>query len=328
MYHPTTRVLTVLELLQAHGRLTGAEIASRLEVNIRTARHYIEMLQDLGIPVEAERGRYGAYRLRPGYKLPPLFFTEEEAFALTLGLVVSRHLDLNAAAPAIEGTLAKIERVLPELIRTRLQALEQTLVLDTGLPHGAPTSSTLLVLSTAVKSRRQVRLRYASGQAAETERVFDPYGVVYRRGYWYTIGYCHLRHGQRLFRLDRIRQLLLLEETFTRPPDFAVLAEVERTLASVPSDWNVEVHLETTLEEAQHWISPGRVQLEAVENGVILRCQTEDLVVMARILCGLAMPFTVRRPVELRTVLRQHALSIAAYAARTEEPSRPQLPGQ
>jgi predicted DNA-binding transcriptional regulator YafY len=189
MYHPTTRVLTVLELLQAHVRLTGAEIARRLEVNIRTARHYIELLQDLGIPIEAERGRYGAYRLRPGYKLPPLFFTEDEAFALTLGLVVSRHLDLTATVPAVEGTLAKIERVLPEQVRTRLQALEQTLVLDIGIPRGTPSSSTVLVLSTAVKNGRRVRLRYQSGQAAETERVFDPYGVVYRRGYWYVFDY-------------------------------------------------------------------------------------------------------------------------------------------
>jgi predicted DNA-binding transcriptional regulator YafY len=317
MYHPTTRVLTVLELLQAHGRLTGAEIARRLEVNIRTARHYIEMLQDLGIPIEAERGRYGAYRLRPGYKLPPLFFTEEEAFALTLGLVISRHLDLTATAPAIEGTLAKIERVLPDLVRTRLQALEQTLVLDIGIPRGAPTSSTVLVLSTAIKNGRRVRLRYQSEQAAETERLFDPYGVVYRRGYWYTIGYCHLRQGQRLFRLDRISQLALLDETFIGPLAFETLEEVERALASVPSDWQVEVHLETTLEQAQHWVSPGRVQLEAVDNGVILRCQTEDLAVMARVLSGLGVPFTVRHPPELRAVLRQHALTIAAYAERS-----------
>jgi hypothetical protein len=60
-----------------------------------------------------------------------------------------------------------------------------------------------------------------------------------------------------------------------------MLEEVERSLASVPSDWQVEVRLETTLVEAQHWISPGRVQLEEVDNGVILRCQTEDLPLMA-----------------------------------------------
>ena len=319
MYHPTTRVLTVLELLQARGRMTGAELARRLEVNIRTARHYIEMLQDLGIPVEAERGRYGAYRLRPGYKLPPLFFTQEEAFALTLGLLVSRHLDLTATAPAVEGTLAKIERVLPEQVRTRLQSMEQTLVLDAGIPHGAPTSSVVMTLSAAVKSGRRVRIRYQSVQSAETERAFDPYGVVYRRGYWYTIGYCHLRQGQRLFRLDRIKELTLLNETFTRPPDFDTLEEVERSLASVPSDWQVEVRLETTLAEAQHWIAPGRVQLEEVDNGVIWRCQTEDLALMARILSGLGVPFTVRHPPELRTVLRQHALAIAGYAERSEE---------
>jgi predicted DNA-binding transcriptional regulator YafY len=69
MYHPTTRVLTILELLQSYQRLSGSELAQRLEVNIRTVRHYITMLQDMGIPIEGERGRYGAYRLRPGFKL-------------------------------------------------------------------------------------------------------------------------------------------------------------------------------------------------------------------------------------------------------------------
>src|SRR5690242_21772419 len=98
VYRPTARVLTVLELLQAHGRMTGAELARRLEVDLRTVRNYIQTLQDLGIPVEAERGRYGAYRLRPGYKLPPLLFTEDEALALTLSLIVARQAGLAATA--------------------------------------------------------------------------------------------------------------------------------------------------------------------------------------------------------------------------------------
>ncbi len=101
VYRPTARVLTVLELLQSRGRMTGAELAGRLEVNIRTVRDYVEMLQDLGIPVEAVRGRYGAYRLRPGYKLPPLIFTEDESLALTLSLLVARQSGLAATAPAL-----------------------------------------------------------------------------------------------------------------------------------------------------------------------------------------------------------------------------------
>src|SRR5437867_8423794 len=95
------------------------------------------MLQDLGIPVEAERGRYGAYRLRPGFKLPPLMFTEDEALALTLGLLAARRLGLTAAAPAVEGALAKIERVLPSALRERVQAVQQTLILD--VTHSGPT---------------------------------------------------------------------------------------------------------------------------------------------------------------------------------------------
>src|SRR5919199_1797469 len=132
MYRPTTRVLAVLELRQSHGRMTGAELARRLEVDPRTARRYIETLQDLGIPVEADRGRYGAYRLRPGYKLPPLMFGEEEALALTLGLLAARRIGLADGAmpsPAVEGALAKVERVLPDPLRERVRAVEDALVL-------------------------------------------------------------------------------------------------------------------------------------------------------------------------------------------------------
>src|SRR6202162_6403371 len=108
MYFPATRVLTVLELLQSRQRISGPELATRLEVDIRTVRRYITMLQDLGIPIEAERGRHGSYRLRPGFKLPPLMFTEDEALALTLGLLAAQRLGLTAAAPAVQGALAKI----------------------------------------------------------------------------------------------------------------------------------------------------------------------------------------------------------------------------
>src|SRR5215204_881025 len=102
MYHPTTRVLTVLELLQTRPQLSSQELAERLEVSPRTVRRYISMLQDLGIPVEAERGRHGAYRLAPGFKLPPLMLTEDEALALVLGLRVTRRLSLPVDVAAVE----------------------------------------------------------------------------------------------------------------------------------------------------------------------------------------------------------------------------------
>ena len=77
MYRPTTRALAVLELLQTHRRMSGSELARRLQVDVRTLRRYIVMLEELGIPIAAERGRHGAYMLVAGYKLPPMMFSED-----------------------------------------------------------------------------------------------------------------------------------------------------------------------------------------------------------------------------------------------------------
>jgi predicted DNA-binding transcriptional regulator YafY len=233
VYRPIARVLTVLELLQSHGRMTGAELARRLEVNIRTVRDYIEMLADLGIPVEAERGRYGAYCLRPGYKLPPLIFTEEESFALTLSLLIAREQGFVQASAAFEGILAKVMRVLPQATRTQVQAVEQTVLFEDRSFRVVPSLFAVTVLSSALQTGRRVQLHYRSMQGEVTERGFDPYGVVSHEGIWYTIGYCHLRQEQRLFRLDRIVQVEMRGKTFAPPLNFDAREAVQRALASV-----------------------------------------------------------------------------------------------
>src|SRR5258708_24799099 len=256
VYRPTACVLTVLELLQSHGRLTGAELARRLEVDIRTVRNYVETLADLGIPVEAERGRYGAYRLRPGYKLPPLIFTEDESLALTLSLLLARENGLAQTSPAVESALAKVECVLPQATRARIQAVEQTVIFERSSLHTAPSASTVTVLSSAIQTGQCVRLQYRSARSDVTERVFAPHGVVYHGGLWYTIGYCHLRQEQRLFRLDRIQQVEVTSETFSPPVNFDALEAVQRALASVPRVWQIEVWLERSEEHTSELQSP------------------------------------------------------------------------
>jgi predicted DNA-binding transcriptional regulator YafY len=318
VYRPTARVLTVLELLQSHERMTGAELARRLEVDVRTVRNYVQTLTDLGIPVEAERGRYGAYYLRAGYKLPPLIFTEDEALALTLSLLVARHSDLVTTAPAFEGVLAKVERVLPASTRAHIQAVEQTVAFDSGSTSTAPSGLAVMVLSSAIQSGRRVVLRYRSSRSELTERAFDPYGIAYHRGFWYTIGYCHLRAGQRLFRLDRIAHIQMTSETFPQRVNFGALEAVQQALAVVPRVWQVEVWLETTLAEAEQQTRQPRACFEEAEGGVLFRVDVEDLPWMARLLAGLGVPFTVHRPRELCDVVRQYARTLAGYAERSE----------
>src|ERR1700712_956754 len=94
MARPTARVLTLLELLQSGGVRTVAELADRLQVDERTVRRYVDHLVDLDVPVESVRSRYGGYKLAPGYRMPPLMLTDDEALAVLLGLIAGRRAGL------------------------------------------------------------------------------------------------------------------------------------------------------------------------------------------------------------------------------------------
>jgi predicted DNA-binding transcriptional regulator YafY len=316
---PTTRLLSMLELLQARGRIGGPELSRRLEVGERTVRRYAVMLQEMGVPVEGERGRYGAYSLKRGYKMPPMLFTDEEALGLALGLLAARNLGLAGVAPAVEGALAKLERVMPEALRGRVRNLEETVSIAVARPATPAKSETLLTLAAAVGERRRVRLRYRSGWAGESERAVDLYGVMQREGYWYAAGHCRLRGGLRLFRVDRVLEAEMLEETFTRPAGLdspeAVLNAVANTSGG---EWSVEVLLNTEAEDARGQLPAMGLVLEQTEGGTLLQCSTGNLDWTARMLAGLGCSFMVRRPDELREALERHAENIAALSKRTE----------
>ncbi len=322
-YRPTSRVLAVLEMLQSRRKITGAKIAERLEVSPRTARRYVETLRELGVPVEGERGRGGAYSLRPGFKLPPMMFTDEEALGLALGLMAARTLGLSGVAPAIEGVLAKLERVMPEALRERARILEETVATAAASPAPRASGEVVAILAAAARERRRVRVRYRSGLQQETEREVDTYAVIRREGYWYAVGYDHLRGAMRLFRIDRVLEAEPLEAMFERPPGFDAPERVLDALAAMPHDrWSVEVVLEATLEEAREQVPMlGIVLEETPDGGVILRSSTSELDWMTSVLAGLRFPFTVRRPPELREALKRRAEKMAVLAERTQNPS-------
>src|SRR6201981_3462191 len=114
MARPTARVLSLLKLLQSGGIQTMAELAGRLGVDQRTVQRYVDHLIDLDVPVESVRGRYGGYRLAPGYRMPPLMLSDDEALAVLLGLAAGRWAGLmTATGTASETAVAKIRRSCP-----------------------------------------------------------------------------------------------------------------------------------------------------------------------------------------------------------------------
>ncbi|MET8281444.1 YafY family protein [Micromonospora sp. NPDC005174] len=330
MSHPAGRVLALLELLQARHRATAGDLASRLGVDERTVRRYAATLVELGIPVLADRGRHGGYRLHPGFKLPPLMLTDDEAMAVLLGLVVAERVGLTTELPATATALAKIRRVLPAALADRLTAVQEHLgfTLRRPEPQARPASGTLLALATAARNRRRVSLDYRSWRGERSHRDLDPYGLVFHAGRWYVTGHDHRRGEVRTFRLDRIATVTPGTATFTVPDDFDAVAWLTRSLAGVPYRHEVEVLLETDLVAARRRIPASVAELTPSGDGVLLRARAESLPGMAALLAGLGCPFTVRHPDALRAAVAEHARLLADWAARpaggqTPSPRRP-----
>jgi predicted DNA-binding transcriptional regulator YafY len=307
MYHPTGRVLTVLELLQSRPGLTGPELAARLETDVRTVRRYISKLQDVGIPVEGTPGCFGGYRLRAGYKLPPLIFSEEEATAIVLGLLGSSWLEIGQSPAAVEGALSKITRVLPQGSRERVRAISSLLILSPYREEARPDASLLILLSESIQARLCVHITYRSESEELTRRVVEPYGLVGRRGRWYLVGYCRLRKDYRTFRLDRMRKTLPLEERFQKNEKFDFRAYAAEYLENTKYKWQVKVVFDAELSRIRKRVPASYGTLTRVEDGVAFDWSTDDLDYGARYLMGLRLPFVVREPFELRDALRRLA---------------------
>lgn len=232
-----TRLVTLILLLQRRPNQKAAELAASLGVSVRQLHRYIGMLEEMGIPIYSERGPYGGFSLVRGYKLPPLVFTPEEAVALYLGAGLVEEMWGRLFAEAAAGALAKLDSVLPDPQRAEAAWARRTLV-ATGLHRTelGPMADRLEALRTALHDSRRARLRYrgrptggsvggsVGDGAGKSGREVDFYALVLRNGWWYGVGYCHLRQAVRTFRVDRIERIELLDATFERPASFDLAA--------------------------------------------------------------------------------------------------------
>jgi predicted DNA-binding transcriptional regulator YafY len=313
---PTSRLLELLELLQNRPLTTGREIADRLGIDRRTVRRYVATLQELGIPVEGARGVGGGYRVRPGYRLPPLMVSDEEAIVLVLGLLAARRSGLDTPAGAVDGALAKLHRVLPDALRRRVEALEATLGFTMPAAEGAPVAGEdVLLLAEAVRRQRRVRAAYRSYAGEETQRELSPHGLVVHSGRWYLAAHDHGRDAPRTFRVDRMRGLELADGPASPAPEgFDAVEHVSRSLARVPWRWEVEVLLDLPLEEAARRLPPTLAELAEEDGGTQLRMRVGSLDWTASFLAGLDCGFEIRRPDELRGSVRALAARLAGGA--------------
>ncbi|MCY1145063.1 YafY family protein [Actinoplanes sp. Pm04-4] len=314
MAHPASRVLAMLELLQAHRRMTVGDLAGRLGVDERTVRRYATTLSDLGIPVTAERGRYGGYRLSPGFRLPPLMLTGDEAVAVILGLIAARQIGLAAETPAAEAAEAKINRVLPAELADRLAGLRSALGFTRAAADGqdTPASQILLVVGAATRSYERIVITYRD----TGDRELDPYGLVFHSGRWYAVGLDHRSGEIRSFRADRIAAARPTGVLFEPPPGFDAVAHLNQQWARRDYRWRVEVLLEASIADVRRRVPASVAELTETDRGLLLTCQAEHLDGMAQMLAGLGHPFIVLAPPELKAEISRYAARLTEWAGR------------
>jgi predicted DNA-binding transcriptional regulator YafY len=236
MTKPASRLITLIMLLQNRPKQKAADLAAELNISVRTLHRYFSMLDEMGIPIYAERGPCGGFSLVRGYKMPPLVFTPEEATAVSLGTGLVEDLWGDLYRQAAHAALAKLENLLPEPQREQVSWARRTLV-TAGLYHpGLDALAAILeILRRAIRESHRVQMLYQSASRPDPEtRQVDPYALAFHWGWWYVVGYCHARQALRTFRLDRIQELIVLKHTFQVPASFDGRAFIEEATLGLP----------------------------------------------------------------------------------------------
>jgi predicted DNA-binding transcriptional regulator YafY len=213
--HRIHRLTAILIQLQTKRIVGGKEIAERFGISLRTVYRDIRALEDAGVPIGAEAGL--GYFLAPGYHLPPVVFTRDEAVALMLGgKLIEKYSDrgvnqhFSMALDKIKAVSGESEKQHLDTLTSYIEVLKTAPQSQGGFPHGL-----LLEIQGVLARNRLARIRYTSGYKEETTtRTIEPLGLCFYGGHWHLLAYCRLRKDYRDFRVDRIATIRHLAETF------------------------------------------------------------------------------------------------------------------
>jgi len=220
------RLISTLLLLQVHGRLTARDLAERLEISERTVLRDMDALTASGVPVVADRGPGGGWRLINGYQtkltgltaaeIQTLFFAHPPQFLQALGL-----------GPAAEAAWLKLQAALPVASQQQAERARRSILIDPGGWQESKSIATLPVLLDALWRGRRVRFTYERGLGESGERLVDPLGLVARGSVWYLVA--SRENELRTYRVSRIREAILDEKESTRPDGFDLAAYWEKS---------------------------------------------------------------------------------------------------
>ncbi len=207
------RLFEIIQILRRRKLARAQDLAEKLEVSERTIYRDISDLMASGVPIEGEAGV--GYILRGGYDLPPIMFDEQEIEALVLGVRIVESWADPKLAEAAGNVIAKVEAVIPDRLRRHMA---ETALLAPADHRAEPIAIDPGDLRRAVRDRNKVHFSYRDAEERLTERSVRPLALAFYGPVWLLASWCELRQDFRSFRLDRMNELVVLEETFRLEP--------------------------------------------------------------------------------------------------------------
>ncbi len=207
------RLFQIIQILRRHRIVTATKLADELEVSERTIYRDISDLVGSGVQIQGEAGI--GYTLSNLYNFPPLMFSEEEIEALVLGARIVKNWADPKLACAAEDILKKVETVLPENLKSKIQNLP---IFSLNFDYSEEDMSNLRILRKATAQSKKVKIWYNRDDGEASERVIRPLCLSFTPPLWLLSTWCELRQEFRNFRIDRIRKVVELEETFEDEP--------------------------------------------------------------------------------------------------------------
>ncbi len=300
---PTARVLLALELVQGSPGITADRLADKLDVSERAARRYVGILREAGIPIESVRGPYGGYRVGRGLRLPPLMFSAAEALGLVMAVLDGHHDAVDPTDP-VGSALGKIIRALPEPVAAQAEAVRRTTAPAPDRAAARPDPGTTTALVEACSTHRQVRLGYRSEAGSEWLTEVDPWAVVVRHGRWYLLCWSHPAQARRAYRIDRVREVEVLDGTFSPPSGLDPVAVLEEHLAA-GWEYDVEVVVDAPAETVARCLPRALGRLEPLDaQSTRLAGSTSNPAWYAEQLAGIQAPYRILRCPELQEAAR------------------------
>jgi predicted DNA-binding transcriptional regulator YafY len=317
-----SRLVSMLLLLQARGRLTAEQLATELEVSARTIYRDLEALSAAGVPVYAEPGRHGGIQLIDGYRTRLTGLTTKEAEALFAAGVPGPVGDLGLGT-VLGAARLKLLAALPDDLAERASLAAQRFHVDApGWFRSSRQEPHLATLATAVWEDRRVDILYRHpGDGPPASRSLDPLGLVCKAGTWYLVA---RRDGElRTYRVSRVGELTVRDERFTRPPDFDLarfwtdaVADFEAAMPTVEVLADVSPDTLGPLEDTIRDGGGAIVEQSAGPRGRT-RCRLafDSLDEAFGDLVRLGAGIEVREPAALRSRLAETASAVAAVYA-------------